>query len=1135
MRKKSTRDSGVFTPRLLLGLSLCFLGGLFAVFSFASTPSSGTLSDSVPVLTYSAGPFNQPNLSPLGLGQLDTGPRCNAQFPCDNFALTVNLPAGYAAMHPNAAIKVSMSWTDTGTGNSDYDLYIYKGVVGNLNGDTAADSQSSSGANPEVATIGGLVDGTSQYSIKIVPYTPTGETVQVKIELLGGSGSGGGGGGGLPFGGADPTVPGQPRFQVFVPPAGSSAEVGNGEFNIGFNPTTGRIMNMNSGPILRLTPPERLVPAKPECCEGLWEDKSSTVTDVGLDPILWTDQLTGRTFASNSTVGANAVYAYSDNDGDTWIPFGVAAPNGGADHQTIGTGPYPAALSILTTPLNHGHAVYYCSQDIVGPAACYRSDDLGVTYGAPTLAYNGQGTGVPGGTACGGLHGHLHVAPDGTAWLPVNQCEGKQGGALTTNGGITWQEFLVPGSVSQTNGADPSIAIDSDSTVYYAYVNNEPVGAGNPPEGHARVKVGHRNTTTGVVTWTNDFDLGATHGIRNAVHIEAVGGSSGRAAVGFFGTDKAGDYQAIGFPGKWYAFISTTYNGGATWTTVNATPNDPVQSATGIWQQGGGATQRNLLDFNEITVDDKGRVLYGYSDGCVSADCIAGVAPNDYTAHMRVARQTGGKSIFASFDANTDTTSPILAKAACLSGTRDSSASHLTWKAPDNGGSDIVKYEIWRSTTAGAEQKLGETTTPITKYDDTTASPSEPVYYYYVKAVNGVGVAGPSNEIALPIGIAPDLGNICVAPGLLKLTDAAGDSLLTPLSNGTDILSVQIAQPYQTDSVPRITFTINTDPGMAVQPPGSAWYLAMRIVNGANTRYTGVRMEYSSTTPSFYSYVPGANSSGGVDGRFVDSKMPADSGSYAAPYTKIVITVKASDLGLTPGDTISGFIAGSSQSSDPANIGVGATEVYDSAPDSLTFTGTYTIANNNTACSILQSVVSRKVHGAAGTFDIPLPLVGNVGLESRSGPHTLIYTLDRSVTAAGIVTVLPSGGGTASLGPNPNQVTVNLTGIPNAQHITVTLNGVQDAAANVLNNLAARMDVLLGDVDASGRVDGGDVLLTRQQNLQTPTTSNFRADVNASGRIDGGDVLITRNQNLTSLPAANSVPQRARTAEKTAK
>src|SRR4030095_14291043 len=116
---------------------------------------------------------------------------------------------------------------------------------------------------------------------------------------------------------------------------------------------------------------------------------------------------------------------------------------------------------------------------------------------------------------------------------------------------------------------------------------------------------------------------------------------------GFIGTNVPGDYQAQAFPGVWYAFIATTYDSGKTWTTVNASPNDPVQRDSGIWQQGGSHLNRNLLDFNEVTVDDRGRVLYGYSDGCVTAGCIAGTAPNDFVAFMRVARQSGGKGLYA--------------------------------------------------------------------------------------------------------------------------------------------------------------------------------------------------------------------------------------------------------------------------------------------------------------------------------------------------------------------------------------------------------------------------------------------------------------------------------------------------------
>jgi PKD repeat protein len=800
MKKNLSSQSGFFNPRAFVAFTLCSAGVLLAMLSLASTPSSGTLTNTSGPVSYTAGPFFVSNPTPII--EVDSGPECGGSSqPCDDFKLTVSLPAGYHTTNPNASVKVTLSWTDSGSGSSDYDLYIYKTPRGDCTpsdcttttGGQAADYQSATSNNPEIATISPLADGTQTYTIVVVPFTATGETVHVTAELEPGSGSAGGVPG---FGGPDPTAPGVPRYQNFFAPDGTSAQSSAGEFNIGYDPKTGRIMTMNTGPIWRITPPELRTPAKPECCEGLWEDKDNPTTNTGLDPILWTDQKTGRTLVSNSTAGANAVYGFSDNDGDTWVPLAASPPNGGTDHETIGSGPYPASLSTLSTPVNQGEAVYYCSQTFpLGPAACQRSDTLGASYGPGTFAYQGNGI-----TKCEGLHGHVHVAPDGTVWLPVNQCAGNQGGAFSTDGGVTWHEFIVPNAISQAEGADPSIAIDSNSRIYYAYVNNQPVPAGQPLEGHARVAVGTLNKSTNTITWTSDFDIGASHGIVNAAEIEAVGGTAGRAAVGFLGTDIAGDYQAISFPGDWYAFIATTYDNGAHWVTVNATPNDPVQHATGVWQQGGSHQDRNLLDFNEITVDKNGRVLYGYSDGCVTDGCIAGTAPNDFTAFMRVARQSGGKSLFASFDTSTDTTTATLPKAPCLSGERDSTASFLSWKAPDNGGSGITGYQILRGTSSGGETVLVSNTGDAkTTYIDTTADPTVADYYYKVKAINGVGTGNASNEIDLKVGpsLQPPLPYSCSGNDIV--TDAGGDAI-NPAPGGqgptdqADITGISFAQ-----------------------------------------------------------------------------------------------------------------------------------------------------------------------------------------------------------------------------------------------------------------------------------------------------------------------------------------------------
>ncbi|MDQ6809537.1 MAG: PKD domain-containing protein [Verrucomicrobiota bacterium] len=851
--------------------------------------------------------------------------------------MTTNLPAGYVAAHPNAAVKVTMTWTDAGAGQSDYDLYVFNNPRKDCNpsdcsqpsGSNPADYQSASGNNPETAIVSPLYDGLRKYTVMVIPFMPSGETVTVKMELLPGSASAAVPG----FGGADASAPGVPRYLNFYAPKGTSAEAGSGEFNIGYNPATGRIMTMNSGPVWRITPPEVLKPAKPECCEGLWEDKSAASTSVGLDPILWTDQKSGRTFVSNSTAGANAVYAYSDTDGDSYVEGGASPPNGGADHQTIGSGPYPASLAALATPVNQGEAVYYCSQDIVGPAGCQRSDTLGASYGPGVLAYDGTST------ECGGLHGHLHVAPDGTAWLPVNQCNGKQGGALTTDGGTTWKEFIVPGAKSQQNGADPSIAIDSDSTVYYSYVNNEPVAAGQAPEGHPRVKVGKRNADNSV-TWTNDFDLGASHGIKNAAQIEAVGGSSGRAAVGFIATDLPGDYQALSFQGKWYAFVATTYDGGKTWVTVNATPNDPVQSRTGVWQQGGGAQDRNLLDFNEMTVDKRGRALYGYSDGCVTTGCISDTAPNDFVAYMRVARQSGGKSLFASNDAATDTTAALTAKPPCLSGTRDAACSVLMWKAPDNGGAEITNYYIYRGTVAGGEDfttPLGQTGTAKTSFVDATANPNVPDYFYVVKAINSVGIGAGSNEIDLKVVSTPVVPeSACALPGLTILIDPAGDELDQLPSH--DLRHLWVAEPSAFDG--KLVFTLKVE-SLATLPANTQWPVSFTAPDGKNYTVRMTTVPADDPTNPAITTVPEFQV-GLTAGPFAK----ADAKSNYKPDGTITIVVAKTAIGNPQvGQALTGFLSRIRVS------GLVVNPTPDNMPDGLTPAGSYTSVGNVVGCA----------------------------------------------------------------------------------------------------------------------------------------------------------------------------------------
>jgi hypothetical protein len=173
----------------------------------------------------------------------------------------------------------------------------------------------------------------------------------------------------------------------------------------------------------------------------------------------------------------------------------------------------------------------------------------------------------------------------------------------------------------------------------------------------------------------------------------------------------------------------------------------------------------------------------------------------------------------------------------------------------------------------------------------------------------------------------------------------------------------------------------------------------------------------------------------------------------------------------------------------------------------------------------LNTVVSRKMHNGLGPFDVDLPVTGPHGIECRSGgtngDYTLIFSFSNPLHSVDSANVTSGTGSVSSEqidSADPHKYIVNLTGVANAQHLFVTLHNVHDEAGRISDTISAPMSVLIGDVNASGRVDSGDVFLVRQQSMQDANASNFRDDITASGRVDSGDVFIAREQTLTSLP-----------------
>src|SRR5438105_3931235 len=313
---------------------------------------------------------------------------------------------------------------------------------------------------------------------------------------------------------------------------------------------------------LQVTFPENIDPkgSIPEAGPGNWKDVSDVSTKTrSLDPILFTDQRTGRTFVSqlNSASGGpalielNSLLAYTDDDGATWTPAQINPPDGSNDHQTVGAGPYPVSVP-LGNDINKGDAVYYCGQSgnvlvATSAAFCSRSDDGGLNFGKSVPIYVGA-AGVNGPACSQMIHGHVKVAPDGTVYVPNAQCGGKQGIAVSTDAGITWTVKTIPDSLPGNGGMDPSVGIASDNTVYFAYTGAVP--GGDVIDAHIFVAVSKDRGEH----WAKSFDVGSSWGINNAAFPSAVAGDPDRAAVVFLGTTTRGNHQDVDFKGTWYGW-----------------------------------------------------------------------------------------------------------------------------------------------------------------------------------------------------------------------------------------------------------------------------------------------------------------------------------------------------------------------------------------------------------------------------------------------------------------------------------------------------------------------------------------------------------------------------------------------------
>ena len=1016
MKKNSsfsiTARVAVATLFFLTGVTLVCLLPLSS--TQAQNPAGGTIHVTDTTAVTWVGTTVTPGLAGPNNGEsdcVDSGSGKN----CETFTLTIS---GTKAAWTGKLVKIAVTWTNAA---NDYDFYVHQG---SNTGPTVAVANLGPGETAEGAFIDVSKWGTGVFTIHVA-YATTPDSATDEYH------------GAVSVVSAVPpaTVDTAPKigYQNFEAPGvltpvnstsgGPTVEYlgrGAGEPSVGNDWSTG-VTNFQSDLETLFITFDDTCPANG--LSAIWANRPAPTSQaIDSDPIGFTDRTTHRVFAAELTLTSpTCKVSYSDDDGNTWTPS--SGPLGsGIDHETIGGGPYNAN-SVPPPPPHpaYANAVYYCSQDLVD-AFCLRSDDGGLTFGPPVQVYLGT---------CAGLHGHVKVSPtDGTVYVPNNNCGGEGGVVVSEDNGLTWAVRSVQSATIPTisGSSDPAIGIDANGRVYFAMASNDGKAVVATSDDHG-------------VTWNNIVDVGTVYSLKNIRYPAAVAGDANRAAVAFYGTTTAGDTNSSDFNGFWHLYIAHTFDGGATWTTSDVTPNAPMQRGC-IWTRGGANICRNLLDFFDMTIDAQGRVEVGYVNGCSGGNC-AQVTPtakgNAYTATATIARQSSGRRLIAAFDPSTPTSVPGMPS---VTARRIGSIVHLAWSEADTGNSSITKYQVLRGTASGAEA-LRATVTGTQKggtFTDTTATDTTKTYYYKVLAVNGLGTSCGNNEVA-----APFVGDNC--SGLVIHQNDPSHPESAAVQNGTNpqlaIDYIAVGEPAATSN---FMFKMKVS-NLSTIPPNSRWRMVWdSFASPGQQYYVGMRSDANSAVTFDYGTISTAVVGlvlGVPTETFVAAALPTS--NFSADGTITIFVPKSAVgnpqtgdlLGAVNGRTFTGDTS-QTKNLERSTLLIDHTFVKGQT-DNAYPPATYTVAGNPTNISV--SASPTQVHeGSSATYTVsasPAPSQSIIVHYSMSG--TASQGSDYTLSGTHGQVTIPAGQGSATVTLNASMDPDDSTEKP--ETATMTLQG----------------------------------------------------------------------------------------------
>src|SRR5205823_5955389 len=203
--------------------------------------------------------------------------------------------------------------------------------------------------------------------------------------------------------------------------------------------------------------------------------------------------------------------------------------------------------------------------------------------------------------------------------------------------------------------------------------------------------------------------------------------------------------------------------------------------------------------FPAVVAGDDNRAAYGFIGTTTSgAGAFADDGSFQGVWHLYIAHTYDGGHTWILIDATPF--DPVQKGQVCLKGTgcgavRASGVVTVSWLEPDNGGSPITGYNVYRSMTSGTETLLatvpGNTTT---KYID-SAAPSSSNWFYRVTAVNAVTEGPFCREVNVDGSAAA--ATACLAP-YIKMggPGIAGNISPDPSQGELTIESVNVGEPF---------------------------------------------------------------------------------------------------------------------------------------------------------------------------------------------------------------------------------------------------------------------------------------------------------------------------------------------------